>query len=976
MSARKTVTIVFCDIANSTPLGEALDPEVLRGVMEQYFEVVRLELERHGGTVEKFIGDAVVAVFGIPTAHDDDALRAVRAAVDMRTALGALNAELEATHGVRLALRTGVNTGEVVAGDPSARDSTFATGAAVTMAQRLEAAAHAGEILVGEPTYKLVSNAALVEPLDPLTLKGFAEPVTAWRLLGVVEGAPPFSRRLDAPMVGRQDELAALRAELEQTVRERRCRLATIVGPAGIGKSRLGNELFATVRGEAMTLVGRCLAYGEGITYWPLRGVVLSAAGSLTKAGIEQLLEDSDDAAQVAERLSEAVGTTEPAHGGEETFWAVRRFFEHLARDRTVIVGIDELQWAEPTFLDLIEYLVGWTSDASVLLVGLSRPELLERRPTWPSTSSLVLPLGPLLGGDAVQLVEVLGGETLGQKERSRILQGAEGNPLFVEQMLALAVEGPVREKIPPSIQALLAARLDRLPSDERAVLERAAVIGREFTAGAVTALSGEPVAATLLSLVRRDLIEPDRSLIPGDDGFRFRHILIRDAAYLAVAKRTRAELHERYADWLEGAAPDLHELVGYHLEQAFRYGQELGTPNDALATRAGELLAKLGRRARGRGDLPAAVNLLTRAIALLPDSNDERRGLLGALGGALIRTGDFERAESVLDDALAAARAAGDERLELRTLIEREFFRVFTSPEDSVEEIIAVADNAIPLLEQLGDDLGLAKAWWLKSEVHVHACRWGARAEHLERALDHAKRAGDRAEQATIASQLSLAVYYGPTPVPAAILRCEQLLTEVPSNRSLEASVTGALAGLRAMQGEFDEARRLQEEARAVSEELGHRFRIAVRSLIAAEIELLAGDPAEAVSILRWGHDQLSDMGVQSVIPTVSAFLADALCEAGRFDEAERFARDARDQAVDVDTVAQVMWRVALSRATVDMPLAREAVALAEKTDHLDLQAKAFAAAGDPERARRAYEAKGNVAAVRRLLAHQGASS
>jgi class 3 adenylate cyclase/tetratricopeptide (TPR) repeat protein len=975
MSARKTVTVVFCDLANSTPLAEALDPEVLRGVMEQYFEVVRLELERHGGTVEKFIGDAVMAVFGIPTAHDDDALRAVRAAVDMRTALGGLNAELEETHGVRLALRTGVNTGEVVAGDP-ARRSTFATGAAVSMAQRLEAAAKAGEILLGDSTHRLVANAALVEPVEPLDLKGIAEPVTAWRLLGVVEGAPPFSRRLDAPMVGRQEELAALRAELEQTVRERRCRLATIVGPAGIGKSRLGNELFASVRGEAMTLVGRCLAYGEGITYWPLRGVVLSAAGSLKSTDIEALLSESDDAESIAERVAAAVGTAEPTDGGEETFWAVRRFLEHLARERTVIVGIDELQWAEPTFLDLVEYLVGWTSDAPVFLVGFSRPELLELRPTWTSTSSLVLPLGPLLGGDAARLVEVLGGEKLGQAERGRILQGAEGNPLFVEQMLALAVEGPVREQIPPSIHALLAARLDRLAADEREVLERAAVIGREFTAGAVTSLSEEPVAATLLSLVRRDLIEPDRSLIPGDDGFRFRHILIRDAAYQAIAKRTRAKLHERYADWLERAASDLHELVGYHLEQAFRYGQELGTADDALGTRAGELLARASRRALGRDDLPAAVNLLTRAVALLPDSHGERRELLTALGGTLIRTGDFERAERVLDEALTSARAAGDERLELRTLIEREFFRVFTSPEDSVEEIVAVADHAIPLLERLGDDLGLAKAWWLKSEVHVNACRWGKRAEHLERALAYAKQAGDRAEQATIASQLSLAVYYGPTPVPAAIARCEQLLDEFPSDRSVEASLTGALAGLRAMQGEFDEAHRLRDVSRALSEELGHRFRIAVRSLIAAEIELLSGDPAEAVSILRWGHDQLSDMGVQSVIPAISAFLADALCDVGASDEAERFARAARDQAVDADTVVQVMWRVALSRATVDMSLAQEAVALAEQTDHLDLQAKAFAAAGDPDRARRAYEAKGNLAAVKRLLAHQGASS
>ena len=609
MAARKTVTVVFSDIANFTPLGEALDPEVMRKVMEQYYAVVRRELERHGGTVEKFIGDAAMAVFGIPTVHDDDALRAVRAAVDLRTALGGLNQELEETHGVRLAIRTGVNTGEVVAGDPTDRQS-FATGAAVATAQRLEAAARSGEILLGDSTYRLVSNAVLVEPMDPLELKGKAEPVRAWRLLGVVEGAPPFPRRLDTPMVGREDELAALETELDAADRERRCRLATIVGPAGIGKSRLGNEVFSATRGRATTLVGRCLEYGEGITYWPLRGIVLSATGSLTQEGIAQFLEGAEDADRIANRLAGAVGSEEAPPGGEETFWAVRRFLEHMARERPIILGIDELQWAEPTFLDLLEYLVGWTTDAPVLVLGLARPELLEHRPTWSTTSSLVVALEPLSGDDSERLVEALGAE-VDESERERILDGAEGNPLFVEQMLALAVEGSPEEAIPPTIHALLAARLDRLADEERAVLERAAVIGREFTAGAVKSLSGEQaVGSTLLSLVRRDLIEPDRSLIPGDDGFRFRHILIRDAAYIGVAKASRAELHERYANWLERSAGELDEIIGYHLEQAFRYRQELGRADDSLAAQGGERLARAGRRAIGRGDAPRRSHL------------------------------------------------------------------------------------------------------------------------------------------------------------------------------------------------------------------------------------------------------------------------------------------------------------------------------------------------------------------------------
>ena len=667
MAARKTVTVVFCDIANYTPLGEALDPEVLRNVMEQYFSVVRRELERHGGTVEKFIGDAAMAVFGIPVVHDDDALRAVRAAVDMRTALGGLNRELEERHGVRLAIRTGVNTGEVVAGDPTDRQS-FATGAAVATAQRLEAAARSGEILLGDSTYRLVSNAVLVEPMEPLELKGKTEPVRAWRLLGVVEGAAPFPRRLDVPMVGREAELESLHAELETAGRERRCRLATIVGPAGIGKSRLGNELFSSTRGRATTLVGRCLPYGEGITYWPLRDLVLSATGSLKRSGIAEFLAGAEDADRVAERLASAVGTEEGAPGGEDTFWAVRRFLEHLAHDGPVIVAIDELQWAEPTFLDLLEYLVGWTADAPILLVGLARPELLEERPTWTTTSARLIVLGPLSSVESTRLVGALGGQALDAEERRRILESAEGNPLFVEQMLALAVEEDSREQIPPSIQALLAARLDRLSASERDVMERAAVIGREFTAGAVAWLAGEElVSSTLLALVRRDLIEPERSLIPGDDGFRFRHILIRDAAYMGVSKESRGRLHERYADWLERAAPDLDEIVGYHLEQAFRYRQELGQADTAVAVRAGERLGRAGRRAVARGDLPAAVTLLTRAAALLPDSHGERRELLLLLGTPLIRTGDFARAENVLNDAGAGCRRHRTEGAEQR---------------------------------------------------------------------------------------------------------------------------------------------------------------------------------------------------------------------------------------------------------------------------------------------------------------------
>ena len=607
-----------------------------------------------------------------------------------------------------------------------------------------------------------------------------------------------------------------------------------------------------------------------------------------------------------------------------------------MARERPLIVGIDELQWAEPTFLDLLEYLVGWTTDAPILVVGLSRPELLEHRPTWNATSSLVLPLDPLSGADSERLIDALGGQ-VDEEARDRILAGAEGNPLFVEQMRALAVEGAPSTAIPPSIHALLAARLDRLAEEERAVLERAAVIGREFTAGAVNSLSGDqPVGSMLLSLVRRDLIEPDRSLIPGDDGFRFRHILIRDAAYLGVAKVNRAELHRRYAEWLEGAAPDLDELVGYHLEQAFRYGQELGAADEALATGAGTRLARAGRRAVRRGDLPAATALLTRAAALLPDADSERREVLPILATALMRTGDFMRAEQLLDQALESARASGDKRLELRTIIDREFVRTFTHPGEPLEGMVAVADASIPMLEELGDELGLARAWWLKSEAHINACRWGARAADIERALEHAKRANDIGEEAALSALLAQALHYGPTPVPEAIERCEEMLAMPISDRSYQAGLRSTLGALRAMEGNFEDARSLWMEARTVYEELGLR-RAARRPLPHRCGDRVAGREPRArpsrssagpVTSSRSSESRASEPRPPHSSPTRSARVGD-------FAEARRFADVAAESGAHDDVVTQVMWRIARSKADGDSQLAREAHTLAQ-TDRL----------------------------------------
>jgi len=664
--SRRTVTVLFADVADSTPLGERLDPESLRQVMSRWFERMSEVLERHGGTVEKFIGDAVMAVFGIPELHEDDALRAVRAATELREALARLNDELGQELGVHIGIRVGLNTGEVVAGDGTG-GQMLVTGDPVNVAKRLEEAARTGEILLGENTRRLVANAALLEPRDELTVKGKSGPVVAWNVLGVIEGAPAYARRLDAPLVGREGELRQLREIFATVAAERSCHLVTLVGPAGIGKSRLAAELTTRLRDEARTVSGRCLPYGDGITFWPLVQII-GALGS--EDGVREILAGAEDAELVAERVLSAIGSTSKLTPGSEMFWAVRRLFEELAREEPVVVVFEDIHWAAPTLLDLLEYLAGWTHDAPVLLLCLARPDLLEERHGWlsaPKTTGMVL--GPLTDTELEQLLDEIAQEwPLDAAARARITEAAEGNPLYVEQMAAKLAEGGSVEAIPPTIHALLAARLDRLPPEEREVLERAAVAGKEFVRSAVLQLHDQTerseMDARLLSLARKDLLSPR----PGrEDAYRFRHALIRDAAYAGIPKERRAQLHERFADWAArtnaGRAGDLDEIVGYHYEQAVHYRQELGALDEqaqSLAERAGTLLAHAGGRAFARHDMPAAVNLFARATTLLGEDDPIRLQALPQLGSALMKTGDFSRADVVLSEALAGAAAAG----------------------------------------------------------------------------------------------------------------------------------------------------------------------------------------------------------------------------------------------------------------------------------------------------------------------------
>ncbi|HKN63401.1 MAG TPA: adenylate/guanylate cyclase domain-containing protein [Gaiellaceae bacterium] len=979
-AARKTVSVLFCDLAESTALGERLDPEPLRELMGRWYEEMQAALERHGGTVEKFVGDAVMAVFGLPQAHEDDALRAVRAALEMQSAIGRLNSSLAEREMPELRIRIGINTGEVVTGDGVA---TLATGDAVNTAKRLEEAAGGGDILIGSVTERLVRHATRLEAVSPVEAKGKRAPVEAWRVLDAVAGADSFARRWDTPLVGRSRELGVLRDELTAGAERRECRLVTVIGTAGVGKTRLVSELVAEVGSYATVAAGRCLAYGDGITFLPLTELIQRLGG---ENAVAEAMADDPDGALVTERLRVLGGRGSAPP--EELFWAVRRLFEALASVRPLLVVLEDVHWAEPTLLDLVEHVSRWSRDAPILLLCVARPELLEERPQW---EGVRVRLEPLSQGEATELLDALdAGGILSPELRSRVTEVAQGNPLYAEQLVAMLADearAPAElVTLPPTIQALLTARLDRLDPVEREVLQRAAVVGKEFWPGAVAALDGgdETLGATLLGLVRRELVEPAVSSVPGQDGFRFRHVLIRDAAYAGVPKRTRADLHERFAAWLE-VRDTPEELLGYHLEQAYRYRDELGSLDDharSLGARAGELLTAAGCQASARDDIPAAVNLLERGVALLPRTSPSRGFALLELAIALMRSGSFAEAEGALEESLALARSDGNRQLELRTLIEREFFRIFTNAETPDHEITRIAEEAIPALEALGDDAGVARAWHLKSEPPVNACRWSERAAALEHALEHARRAGDTREVARAAGFLMQAIQLGPTPVDDAIVRAQLFLRESEDDRLLTASILSSLGVLLAMRGEFAEARAEWSRARSLWDELGMTQDRALRAMDGAAIELLAGDVEAAERELRTGYRLFEEIGDMHLRPTIAAYLAAALAQGNRFADAEKVAQYARSHVWEDDIVTQVMWRVALAQVEASAGetaeaerLARQAVELAAPTDFLDLQATALLAlarvlreARSPEaasaaaRARAVYERKGNV--------------
>ena len=852
---RKTVTILFADVADSNALGERLDPEALRSVMSRYYEEMRTVLESHGGTVEKFIGDAVMAVFGAPVAHEDDALRAVRAADDMRDRLRDLNGELEPRYGVALEIRIGVNTGQVVAGDRSAGQA-LVTGDAVNLAKRLEQAAPAGSILIGKTTYPLVKDAVQAGPLESFKVKGKAEPVSPLRVDTVDPHAAGVARRLDRPFVGRVEELSALRLAFTRVEAEQSCRMFTVLGPAGIGKSRLVGEFIENMPATALT--GRCLPYGEGISLWPFREMIRELGGA---EGLAQALASAADAELVVQRLMSAVGASSGTVSADETPWALRRLLETLADRRPVVVLVEDIHWAAPALLDVIEYLLGWAR-GPLFLVCVARPDLLQLRPGWvnPRPNADTLVLDALAAEEAESLLSEL---CTTPEARARIAEAAEGNPLFLEQMAAMLSEqgdDAAADPVPPSIQALLAARLDQLSPVERAVVERAAVVGREFPRAAVTALSPtelEPsLAAALMALVRKELLVPESSA-GQEDVFRFGHILIRDAAYDAVPKTVRAQLHEQLARWLDERETAPEEIVGYHLEQAYRLLTELQADDETtrrLAAEAATRLASAGRRALGRGDAPAATSLLQRAETLAARAPELRGAILVDLGAALREAGSLDASGSILADAVETATRTGDRRAAARARLERAFTQMHSW--QGLEGIPHVADEVLPVLTELGDDEGLVRAWSLSGWAEYVHCRISAAESKLERALASLEQATDRRQERGIFTWLAKATVDGPRRVDEAIARLGELRARLGNDPTLDALTATNRAQLEAMRGRFEEARQLYRSAQESFEELGQFLPLAGARLDSGLVEVLAGDPEAAERELASGYE------------------------------------------------------------------------------------------------------------------------
>jgi len=923
---RKTVTVVAVGVAASDETGEPLDPEALVRLAGRWHSAAEAAVLRHGGVLESAGAETLTAVFGFPAVHEDEALRALRAAVEIRDAVVGLAGEVAALE-VDVHAGIGIGTGEVVTHGPT---PAGLSGAPLTRAMRLQLAAGDGDVLLDEATSRLVRDAAALE----VTAGGF-------RLARLDDLAGRRGSRFSSPMIGRGRERRRLLDAFEQAVTDRSCQLVTVLGAAGVGKSRLVQELLDAVGGSALVASGRCLPYGDGITFWPLHEALTEAAG----------LVDGNSAESSRVRLA---GLLSGEQDGE-LFPAVRMFFEELARRQPLVLVFDDIHWAEPTFLDLVDHLADVSRGVPLLIVCVARPELLERRPAWGGgkLNAVSMLLEPLSGHECVQLIEAVIGEPgLASEVADRIAGASEGIPLFVEEMLSMLIDDGLLVRgssewnavadlasvpVPPTIQALLAARLEQLDENERAFLECAAVIGKVFVEDALRELADpelrDALAGSLEALVRKDLIRADPPRA-NEQSFRFRHLLIRDAAYSSIPKESRWKLHVQCARWFEqagGRAIETEELVGYHLEQAYRYLAEVGAVDDAAAAigrEAAALLGLAGRRAFARSDRHAGLNLMSRAVALLPPTDPLLLELVPSVRVVQGAPGQLEWADRVLTDAVEAAATSGDRTLAAHALVLRGLLRLFTDADVAPRDLVLAAERAVPVFEAGGDELGLARAWRLVAQAHYldrSASRCG---EASERALVHARRLHDPFEEREVGEWLAVALFAGPMPASEAQDRALRL-AESSTDPILQACAYGCAGLLAAMQLRTDEAAACL--ARGAELRDGSGDAVPMYSLSAGYVHLWRGEAEAADSELRPRYERLRRVGEGAHFSTVVGLLASAEYELGRFDEAERLTRECEEVSRRNDVVSRLLWRSVRAKVLVRLGEADAAVELAE---------------------------------------------
>ena len=880
---RKLAAVLFVDLVDSTELVATLDPEVVRRRVTRYFERVSHRIEEHGGTVEKFAGDAVMAAFGVPLAHEDDAERALRAAF----------AVMDSVHELELEARIGLETGEVVV---EGADSTFVTGEAVNVAARLQQAPAPGEIRLGPGARRLAARAVEVEDAGPLEIKGRSEPVWTWRAVRMLEGR---GRVVEGPFVGREAELELLENTFVRAVRNRRAQLVTVFGEAGLGKSRLVSEFVAGVE-RATVLFGRTLPYGEGVTYWPLASMVKASAGISDDDPANNAFEKlrvSCESEAVADLLAVALGVVGAAEGErspQQLTWAALQWAEQLADAQPLVLVFEDVHWAEEPLLDLIEHLAGSLRDAPVLILAIARAELLDARPSWGGGSlrATAIELAPLDAHESEELAStLLAARDVPPAQRALVLERAGGNPLYLEEIARALDDASLLERIPDTVQALIAARIDRLAPNEKRVLQSAALVGRVFWRGALDQLAPDvDVAAVIDALLARDFVVPEeRSTISGDRAFRFKHVLIRDVAYTGMSKTQRAQEHQAFAAWVgERAHDELAEIRAYHLDQAVLLLSELeGAVPDDLAGAAAEALEESGIRALRRGAFVVARRTLLRAAELEPTPG--RRYLAAH---AAWRLSDVPTVREEAEEALADARAAGTTDVAGRALVL--LAEIALHAESDVPRAHDLADEALAILPV--DELaGLYDAHSLISTIFWWLGDAAGATRHGEAMLDLAHQAGRPELESLALTQLAgVEGVQGHSEESLALLDRAAELAEKSGSREAAAFAL-AVRARRATEVELDSA---EADLRAALEMFGEtgaagRYGWALANL--GQVYNRRGDTALAGRTLRDAVRRLRVTHEQGFLAEAERQLAEVLVKQGKLIEAERLVNEAQ---------------------------------------------------------------------------------